>query len=1283
MQVSTLNFQALRTAATGRWRALAAALLIVACLPATAQIVTQTPLSSGGGVPGNMLLVPSVEWPTIDSLANIDLVYDSTKEYVGYFDPVKCYKYNYSTTETSRYFYPVSAATAAHTCAQSNKEWSGNFLNWAVTQTIDPFRKALTGGYRVSDTTTETILEKARSDGNTSDGIFPDRRVPDSGDNNTMVTGATPANWDSFNSRIRQFGNRMRFSSTGDVGDTPTPYDPSTALNNGNRNTVFEVSVRVKVCVTGWLEDNCVGYPAALPTVYKPEGLIQKYAARMRFSAFGYLNDHTTERDGGVLRARQKFVGPTHINPATGLSMTSVDPDNPEWSATTGVLETNPDDDDATATSAGHTINNSGVINYINKFGQMTKKDHKSLDPVSELYYTALRYLRNAGNVPAYTSLTGSDDNKYELADGFPVITNWTDPYQYWCQNSAILGIGDVNTCNEKNLNGTTRTNSEPGTPAEVAGDSIDVNLWTQKVATLEGISIPTVFTGRENSAYMVGLAYWAHTQDIRPGTTGVNKNKQTVSTHWVDVREARVLQPKARNQYWLAAKYGGFTLPGTGTPITTDDYDSLTNTTPLAASLWHTNVETLSTGDLRPDNFYVASDADKMVDSLTRAFARIAGERVGSGASLAANSTRLDLDTRTFQAQFRNENYGQLNSYIVNPMDGSLSALPIWTVGTPIPDGPAPGDATPGIELTRANWESRQIWTQNPTLTTKFVPLRETNLSTTQKGTLTFPGMPTSGLKAITNAEFVDYLRGSVAQEESETNGALRTRLEPAAGWSPILGDVVNSTPVFVGKPSATLYSGATFTGATTYGTFVTNKAGRLGVLWVGANDGMLHAFNANNGKEIFAFVPNSAFGRGIAKLANPDYQHQYYVDGDMAIADAYDTGTAQWRTILVGTMGRGGPGIFALDITDPSTPNTATNTGIKFLWENDASSGGVYAELGKNIGKPVIAQIANGTWKVILGNGIDSSAAGARLLVIDLFTGAALAKDVGVTGGNGLSAVLARDTNADGFADTAYAGDLKGNMWKFTGANMVGTSTKMFTAIGPTSVAQPITAAPLVGKDPVTGETWVFFGTGRYLNTTDTVSTPLTPKQSWYGIKDNGTTGFLRSTLVARTMLTTVIVPAIPPTMDFSSVRTVSAGTAADLVGKQGWYFDLPADGERIVVPNRFQGGALIGTTRIPTLVDVCQPTGKGFILAINPFTGGRLDQTFFDTNHDGVFNGADTLSGTIISGIGLDSSANNPIFVENVMQVGLDDGTTKTVRTQGTNVDASRLSWREILN
>jgi type IV pilus assembly protein PilY1 len=1209
-----------------------------------AQVVGQTPLSAGGNVPGNLLLVPSVEWPTIDSMANIETTYSTSTEYTGYFDSNKCYKYNYSSVETDRYFYPVSN-TATRTCSYTNKEWSGNFLNWAATQTIDPFRKALTGGYRTTDSAGTTVLEKARSDSNTSASIYPDRRIPNSGDNNNIVRGATPADWQHFNSRVRQFGNRMRFSSDGDVGNTPTAYDPSShTLASGNKNTVFEVSVRVKVCVNGLLEDNCVVYGSNA----KPEGLIQKYSNRIRYSAFGYLNDHDMLRDGGVLRARQKFVGPQVPDPETGISTAN---SAAEWDASTGVFFQNPDSADATATTTavGLTIDNSGVINYINKFGQMTSKDHKSFDPVSELYYTALRYLRHKGNVSAYTNLSGDATTKYQLADGFPVITDWDDPYQYWCQNSAILGIGDVNTHRDKDLKGTTRTNDEPSMPGDVSGDTIDVNTWTQKVAALESITIGTPFTGRENSAYIAGLAYWAHTQDLRDDAE--LPNKQTVSTHWVDVREAQVLEPKNRNQYWLAAKYGGFTVP--------KNYDSTTNTTALNTDWWYTNGEDLDSSATfypRADNFYVASDADKMVDSLTRAFAKIGSERIGSGASLAANSTRLDTQTRTFQAQFRNLYYGQINSFSVNPSDGSLSAEPVWTAGTPVAD-PTSGPIPPGTALLRANWASRNIWVN---ANGSHVLFRDTNLTATQKSQLTFVGMPTSGVRATTSADIVDYLRGSNAREESETKGSLRTRLAPETGWSPILGDIVNSTPVFVGAPSLTLYSGASFNGASSYNAFATAQASRLGVLYVGGNDGMLHSFDASTGKEVYAFIPNASFLRGLGEFANPEYDHRYFVDGDLAIADVWN-GTA-WRTVLVGTMGRGGPGVFALDVTNPLSPS--------LLWEKNVTQ---ISTLGKNIGRPVIAQVANGDWRVIFGNGLDSSTGAATLIMIGVTSGSVTVADTGATGSNGLSAVLARDSNADGFADTAYAGDLKGTLWKFTTLAATPGSTSMFSARDPANNIQPITAAPTAARDPATGTTWVFFGTGQYLNSADLTSSQ---RQTWYGIKDTGTAP-TRGSLVARTFTDSGALN------DFSSTRTLSEATTGDMTSAPGWYIDLPVSGERIVVPNRFQGGALIGTSRIPTLVDVCQPTGRGFVMAIDPFTGARLSQTFFDTNHDGVFNSADTNDGTIVSGVGFDSSANNPIFVENVMQVGLDDGSTRTVRTQGTNVDASRMSWREILN
>ena len=173
----------------------------------------------------------------------------------------------------------------------------------------------------------------------------------------------------------------------------------------------------------------------------------------------------------------------------------------------------------------------------------------------------------------------------------------------------------------------------------------------------------------------------------MRPDLEGT----QTVSTYWVDVRENQVLQGRATNQYWLAAKYGGFTVPET-----TPAFDPYAATVTIPQASW-TNGDTLENGNLRPRNFYVASDADRMISSLTEAFRNIAQENVGSSASLAANSTRLDTETRTFQAQFRSGKWsGELNSYVVNA-DGSLRSPPAWSAST-------------HSTMARANWAARNI---------------------------------------------------------------------------------------------------------------------------------------------------------------------------------------------------------------------------------------------------------------------------------------------------------------------------------------------------------------------------------------------------------------------------------------------------------------------------------------------------------------------------------------------------------------------------------------------
>lgn len=361
---------------------------------------------------GHLVMTPSVEWPTINSVANLGN-FDASQDYFGYFDNGKCYRYHYSGTEAERHFYPVRLANDRRCGGEG--EWSGNFLNWSVTQTVDPFRKALTGGLRVRDLPAETWLQKARHDGQGGTGIYPNRRLPASGNNATLLREHTPFTGNYIRMRIEGLGHRMRFiinSNDPDHGGAPA-YDPDSSNCTAQ---ACELSVRVKVCVPGLLEDNCRQYQNG----WKPEGLLQDYSQQLQYSLFGYLNHSDGNRDGGVMRARMKYIGSLMRN-NQGLWVS-----NPrrEWDPVTGVLIRNPDADWAKNTH--DSIVDSGVINYINKFGEMTTRNHKSTDPVSELYYTSLRYLRGKGNVPAYSNLgwRPSGWSIYELADGFPVIIN-------------------------------------------------------------------------------------------------------------------------------------------------------------------------------------------------------------------------------------------------------------------------------------------------------------------------------------------------------------------------------------------------------------------------------------------------------------------------------------------------------------------------------------------------------------------------------------------------------------------------------------------------------------------------------------------------------------------------------------------------------------------------------------------------------------------------------------------------------------------------------------------
>jgi type IV pilus assembly protein PilY1 len=459
------------------------------------------------------------------------------------------------------------------------------------------------------------------------------------------------------------------------------------------------------------------------------------------------------------------------------------------------------------------------------------------------------------------------------------------------------------------------------------------------------------------------------------------------------------------------------------------------------------------------PDkSYFYATDPGELVESLRGAFDTFVSGLGSASAVAAANSTQLGTDTMTFQASFNTLGW-----------TGDLKAIPITDSGF--------GAVSWSAAQMMPEANNRNLWTYND-YDEQGVAYEWDNLSDSQKG-------------ALNSDDNFGEERASWAAGAAVAG--LRER-------DSLLGDIVNSSPKFAGTTDSgfgmNIFGGS---GQGSYNTFVAGKDSET--VFVGANDGMLHAFNASNGAEEFAYIPSSVYEQ-LEVMSDKAYGgslngHQYSVDGQLFVGDAYLGGTnGGWRTILVGTLGAGGKGLFALDVTDPADFDAGD-----ILFELNEGNA---PEIGNIIGTPIIAPMADGSWAVITGNGYNSSDRKSRLVVIPLdgtYTPTYI--ETGVGGDNGLSEPSIK-TGGGFLARSAYAGDLAGNMYKFDLVNNT-LDYVLFEAKDSGGNAQPITAAPVLGLNPVINSiappTMVYFGTGRYLTESDLGSTS---EQSFYGIAD-----------------------------------------------------------------------------------------------------------------------------------------------------------------------------------
>ncbi|KVW93429.1 hypothetical protein ABW22_15030 [Thiobacillus denitrificans] len=575
---------------------------------------------------------------------------------------------------------------------------------------------------------------------------------------------------------------------------------------------------------------------------------------------------------------------------------------------------------------------------------------------------------------------------------------------------------------------------------------------------------------------------------------------------------------------------------------------------------------------------FFSAEDPKSLSDAMQEMVNNIIS-RSSSAASIATNSKKLDTSTAIYQASFDSGNWtGELEAFAVKS-DGTLGDS-LWKASTKIPAA-----------------ASRNIKTFNGSVGVDFAW-----------------GSISADQKALISENELNYLRGDQSKEQNKVNGTFRTRTS-------LLGDIVNSDPLFVSEENFG-YDKLSGTEGTEYVTYIEGKSSKTPVIYVGANDGMLHAFKTSDGSELFAYVPGLIYAN-LPSLTKPNYSHKYYVDGAPTVGDVYYGGSA-WKTVLVTPLGAGGRGVFALDISTPDTAFSESNV----LWEFDGTSASSTPnDMGYPVGSASVGRFKDGKYYAVFGNGYGSANCRSGLFMVQIDAPSNVKFfDTGVGActtsatQNGMSTPSLVDYDGDRITDAIYAGDLQGKLWKWDVTSATNSvwgfaagGKPMFT----TASGQPITAPVEVGPVPsdASGKAMVYFGTGRYLLNGDETNKTV---QTFYGLldEDKVVTSLNKQSIGYEDANARVVFDGNDGTVNWKS--------------QQGWYLDLlppsgTAQGERVLSVPLLRFGRVIFNTSIPS-ADPCVLGGTGWLMELDAATGGNLTYSALDMNSDGLFNEGD---------------------------------------------------------